>query len=209
VTNSSAAGGARAQVLAAATRLFAARGFEGTTIQAIADELGVTKTAVLHHFPSKDRLRTAVLDDMVEHWQRLLPGLLLRATESEDRFDAVFDELLAFFAREPDRAKLALREAFDDPREVRRVLRTTVRSWLEAIAHYVERGRESGDHHADLDAQAYVALVMLLVIAASSMTEIGSSVLDGDVRARVAREVKRIARASLFSKPGRGARTRR
>ena len=52
----SEAGDVRAQVLAAATRLLASRGFEGTTIQSIADEVGVTKPAVLHHFASKELL---------------------------------------------------------------------------------------------------------------------------------------------------------
>jgi TetR/AcrR family transcriptional regulator len=108
---------ARGAVLHAATRLFAERGFDGTTIQAIADALGVTKTAVLHHYPSKEELRAAVLASVLEHWQRLLPGLLVNATASEDRFDAVFDVLQRFFAADPHLARLVTRWALDHPDE--------------------------------------------------------------------------------------------
>src|SRR3712207_8758015 len=41
--------------------LFARRGFEQTSVQAIADAVGLSKAGLLHHFPSKDALRAAVL----------------------------------------------------------------------------------------------------------------------------------------------------
>src|SRR5690242_9865756 len=101
----------RAQVVAAATRLFAAHGVDATSVQDIADLVGVTKQAVLHHFPSKEHLRQAVLDGILAHWNETLPRLLLAATASEGRFDAVFGELFRFFSEDPDRARVVLREA--------------------------------------------------------------------------------------------------
>jgi TetR/AcrR family transcriptional regulator len=189
---------ARGAVLHAATRLFAERGFDGTTIQAIADALGVTKTAVLHHYPSKEELRAAVLASVLEHWQRLLPGLLVKATASEDRFDAVFDVLQRFFAADPHLARLVTRWALDHPDEASGLLRSTVRPWLEAVGVYVEQGRAAGLVHADVDPTVYAGLIMLLVIAASSMSHLVPAVVDGDGQARAAAELKRIARAALF-----------
>ena len=40
----------RARVLDAALKLFSEHGFDGTTIQQIADMLGVTKAALYYHF---------------------------------------------------------------------------------------------------------------------------------------------------------------
>lgn len=190
---------ARTEVLAAAMSLFASRGFDGTTIQAIADALGVTKAAVLHHFPSKEELREAVLVSMAEHWQKLLPDLLLEATASEDRFESVFDALQGYFAREPDRARIILREAFDRPDEARALLRTMVQPFLGAVAAHVESGRERGEHHRDLDAECYVGLMLLLVLATASVADVGAAALEGgDAHARIERELRRIARTSLF-----------
>src|SRR4051812_44887021 len=122
----------RTRILDEATRLLAARGFDGTTVQDIADAVGVTKPAVLHHFPSKELVREAVLGALLAHWKEKLPHLLLAATASEDRFAAVFGELLRFFASDPNRARVVLREALDRPVETKKLLRAAVRPWLAA-----------------------------------------------------------------------------
>ncbi|MCY7397486.1 MAG: TetR/AcrR family transcriptional regulator [Sphingomonas bacterium] len=53
---------AHAAVLAAATRLFAERGYNGTTIADVAAEAGVAKPSVLYHYPDKDALWTAAVE---------------------------------------------------------------------------------------------------------------------------------------------------
>jgi len=188
----------RAGTIAAATRLFAAHGFEGTALQDIADAVGVTKPAILHHFPSKEHIRQAVLDAIVEHWQKTLPRLLLAATASTDRFDAVFGELHRFFAADPDRARLIVRETLDRPAEIRKLLRGPVRRWHSAIGQYVGAGRDAGQHYADVDPQAYVIHILLLVITATASASVTSTVIDTDAQTRYDRELARIARASLF-----------
>ncbi|HLK41553.1 MAG TPA: helix-turn-helix domain-containing protein [Polyangiaceae bacterium] len=199
----------RAATVAAATRLFAAHGFEGTALQDIADAVGVTKPAVLHHFPSKEHVRQAVLDAILTHWNEALPRLLLAATASHDRFDAVFGETLRFFAADPDRARLIVRETLSRPAEMRRLLKGPVRRWLAAVADYVRAGKANGRHYADVDPEAYVVHVLLLVITATAAASVTSAVLeDGvasagrrgkdEVDGRFRRELARIARASLF-----------
>lgn len=53
---------ARAAILDAALRLFAARGEDATTVRAIAADADVSPALVLHHFGSKDGLRQAVVE---------------------------------------------------------------------------------------------------------------------------------------------------
>jgi AcrR family transcriptional regulator len=196
----------RDRSVAAATRLFAAQGFEATSIQAVADEVGVTKQAVLHHFASKELLRHAVLDAILAHWKEALPRLLMAAatgagephrSRSEARFDAVFGELHRFFAEDHHRALVVLREALDRPADMRKLLRGPVKPWLSAISDYVRAGQKAGTHHADLDPEAYVVHVLQLVIAASASAPVFTALLDS--RARYDGELARIARSSLFS----------
>jgi len=63
-------GGARQRVLDAALDLFAENGVSGTSLQMIADHIGVTKAAVYHQFPSKDEIVLAVLAPGMETLQR-------------------------------------------------------------------------------------------------------------------------------------------
>jgi len=56
----------RGGILDAATRLFAAHGVSGTSLQQIADAAGITKAAVYHHFPAKEDVVAAVLAPALE-----------------------------------------------------------------------------------------------------------------------------------------------
>jgi AcrR family transcriptional regulator len=54
----------RAQLIAIATRLFAAHGYEGTSIEAVLREAGVSRGSLYHHFAGKEALYEAVLEDV-------------------------------------------------------------------------------------------------------------------------------------------------
>ena len=51
----------RDQLIAVATRLFAERGYDGTSIDAVLEEAGVSRGSLYHHFASKTALFEAVL----------------------------------------------------------------------------------------------------------------------------------------------------
>lgn len=53
------------KILEVAQRLFLEKGYDGTTIQDIVDELGgLTKGAIYHHFKSKEEIMDALGDKM-------------------------------------------------------------------------------------------------------------------------------------------------
>jgi AcrR family transcriptional regulator len=53
-------------VLRRAIELFNRQGYEGTSIGDLARELGVTKSAIYHHVPSKEHLLAAALDEALD-----------------------------------------------------------------------------------------------------------------------------------------------
>ena len=54
--------GTRQQLIETATKLFAARGYQNTPIEAVLEESGVSRGALYHHFDSKEALFEAVLE---------------------------------------------------------------------------------------------------------------------------------------------------
>jgi AcrR family transcriptional regulator len=54
----------RAHLIDVATRLFAEHGYEGTSIEAVLTESGVSRGSLYHHFPGKDALFWAVLENV-------------------------------------------------------------------------------------------------------------------------------------------------
>ena len=184
----------RDRILEEASRLFAARGFEGTTLQQIADAVGIRKPSLLYHFPSKDDLRQRVLETVLAHWNEVMPQLLLAATSSHGQFDGVLGEMVAFFSADPDRARLLLREILDRPRETRVLMRKSVRPWVAATCDYIRKGQDRGRLWAEVDPEAYVAQVISLLIASIATFE----ALGTTDRERNLQELARIAKSSLF-----------
>jgi AcrR family transcriptional regulator len=62
----------RARILRAAMDLFGEQGYQRTSIREIGQRLGLTKTAVLYHFPSKPQLLAAVAEPMLVDLERTL-----------------------------------------------------------------------------------------------------------------------------------------
>lgn len=81
------------QVVAAALRLFAERGVAGTSLQMIADELGVTKAAIYHRFHTKEQIVLAVLAPAFEEFGALLTRA--EALPIADRAGHLVDALAA------------------------------------------------------------------------------------------------------------------
>jgi len=54
----------RAQLIAIATRMFAERGYEETSIEAVLREAGVSRGSLYHHFASKEALFEAVAEEV-------------------------------------------------------------------------------------------------------------------------------------------------
>ncbi|OLP00603.1 TetR family transcriptional regulator [Mycolicibacterium porcinum] len=65
-------GFARERVLEAALSLFAEHGVNGTSLQMIADRLGVSKAAVYYQFHSKDDIVLAVIQPVFDDMMRLV-----------------------------------------------------------------------------------------------------------------------------------------
>jgi AcrR family transcriptional regulator len=63
VTTAATRSPAQQRIVAAAVELFAEHGVGGTSLQMIADAVGVTKAAVYHQYPTKEEIVVAVAED--------------------------------------------------------------------------------------------------------------------------------------------------
>jgi AcrR family transcriptional regulator len=192
----------RAQILTQATRLFAEQGYDGTSVQQIADAVGIRKPSLLYHFKSKDELRENVLAEMLAHWNAVLPSLLLKAS-TEERFDATMEALSEFFIEDPARARLFLRETLDRPEHMQAMLHEFVRPWIDLLGQQLERAKEQGLVQRKVDPQAYAFEVITMAVAGTAVIDTLQAIVPNDpargsARKRHARELIRVARSSLY-----------
>jgi AcrR family transcriptional regulator len=90
------------RILDAALSSFAGRGYEATSLDAIAQMLEVTKQTILYWFPSKDVLLEAVIARSAADLSAALESALRSAGESWDRVEAVVRSVFRLAARQPD-----------------------------------------------------------------------------------------------------------
>jgi len=69
------------QIRQVALDLFSEQGFDGTSLQQIADRLGVTKAALYYHYRSKDELLAAVVEPLFTNLEAFMDS----AESSEGR----------------------------------------------------------------------------------------------------------------------------
>ncbi|OUW33741.1 MAG: hypothetical protein CBD32_02080 [Actinobacteria bacterium TMED172] len=95
-------GSTRERILDAALTAFGLRGFDSTSLDDLAAEVGITKQAILYHFSSKQELLAATIELAVQE----LGGALSEAADAEARgFQRIEDLVRATFslaARRPE-----------------------------------------------------------------------------------------------------------
>jgi hypothetical protein len=111
---------------------------------------------------------------------------------------------VAFFEDDGHRARLLVRELLDNPEGMRKLLADNLRPWVLLVAQYVRQGKGEGIIHDDVDEEAYVMNVIVLVLANIAIRSITEGVLGGDAEdtgyAREMRELFRLSRTALFKR---------
>jgi AcrR family transcriptional regulator len=100
----------RAQLLDIGRRLFAERGLDGTSIEEIAAQAGVSKPVVYEHFGGKEGLYAVVVDREVERFLTMATALL----EGEDtmaKFEMAAVELLRYIQSNSDGFRILVRDS--------------------------------------------------------------------------------------------------
>jgi AcrR family transcriptional regulator len=100
----------RAQLLDIGRRLFAERGLDGTSIEEIAAQAGVSKPVVYEHFGGKEGLYAVVVDREVERFLTMATTLL----EGEDtmaKFEIAAVELLRYIQSNSDGFRILVRDS--------------------------------------------------------------------------------------------------
>jgi TetR/AcrR family transcriptional regulator len=133
------------EILDVATRLFAERGYEGTSMNDVAERVGMRKASLFYHFATKDALYEAVLDRLVASLQAALEAIYVSSGTFEDRLDAVTEAVVTLLSSHPYAARLLLREAMDWGPVIRGgQLLDRILLVLEAGAAWLRAGQEQG-----------------------------------------------------------------
>lgn len=149
----------REELVIAGQKLFAEKGFYGASIARISSELGVTKQALLHHFPSKEKLYGEVLKRISDELLGQIKDVKVQNSDPRARFESVFLDLAAHGETSNDGAKIIMRELLDNVDRADKAKAWYLREYLNSL---IELARAVPGNEKRSDAELLAAVYQLL-----------------------------------------------
>ncbi len=146
----------RRRLLAAGLRLFARRGYAGTSVRDIVAAAGLTKPSLYYHFGSKAGLYKALVDSAQDERLRLMQAAVARGRTTAERLEEILAAVFEFSRRNADLMRLAFATVFaardkaPDPAEYLAKGRRN----FEFIRRLVEAGQRTGELRRDVDSES-------------------------------------------------------
>src|SRR5215467_12967958 len=155
----------RRQIMRAASRLFARRGYGGTTTREIAERAGINEALLFRHFPSKEKLYWTIIEEQCNaRGRRHKINEIVEAGGSDyEIFAAIAREFLTRTARDTELTRLLWFTALESHTLSRRFFRTYVAVYYEALADYIrKRAAEGAFRDVDplLSARGFLGMVV-------------------------------------------------
>ncbi len=142
----------RRQILEAAVRAFARKGYHACRVGEIAEEAGVAYGLVYHYFGSKEEVLETIFRDT---WTQMLA----RVHEVQDEGGPAAEQvrkvtalLLRTWRRDPDLVRVLVHEVTRSPEQLPRQI-DEIKHAYEALEGIVAHGQRSGEFRDDLDPQ--------------------------------------------------------
>ncbi|MFE2174788.1 ScbR family autoregulator-binding transcription factor [Kitasatospora sp. NPDC059462] len=160
----------RTLVLTAAAELFAARGFRQTSVKDVADRVAMTKGAVYFHYPTKEALAVAVVEQHYARW----PALLAEVTAAGHGPLETSARLLAGAAaafRDDIVVRAGARLQIERP-EIDAELPTPYVDWTRLLAALLRRAEAAGELRAGVCPQAAARSLVAALFGTQQISDV-------------------------------------
>lgn len=184
----------RDQMLAAAARLIAERGFSDTRIADVAARVGASPALVIYYFGSKDALLTAALRWSESSFYEAAEAMLKRTRSLEKRLKTLVDWTCLPDEQDDLPGDWGLwfdlwAQAFRHP-EVKKDRAALDQQWRDLIKRVVQDGVEAGEI-GDVDVESFAIMWAALLDGLVVQVALDDPLVDGKRAQRIALDVAR------------------
>jgi len=192
------------EIIEAAARVFAQRGFHGATTQDIADVLGIRQASLYYYFPSKEGALEQVCLKGVEGFFEAAKAIAAAPGRAGDKLDRLIGSHLRPLVDRGDFVKVFLNERQHLPAESRRRIGKWSRGLERIFEDVVKAGVRSGEFRHDLDTRLATLAILGMANAAASWHRKEEVAVE-----RIAAEFARLVLDGLAAPPRARPRRRR
>ncbi len=140
----------RRQLLQAALEVFVARGYHAAAMDEIAERAGVSKPVLYQHFPGKQDLYLALLDESVEELIDTVRTALRSTDDNRQRVFATIRAYFEFVAAQSGTFRLVFESDFANEPAVRERIERADRKCAEMVSQVIKTDAGLGDDEAHL-----------------------------------------------------------
>jgi AcrR family transcriptional regulator len=140
----------RRQLLDAAMEVFVARGYHAAAMDEIAERAGVSKPVLYQHFPGKQELYLALLDESVERLIEAVVAALRSTTDNRQRVNATFAAYFGYVAEHSGTFKLVFESDFTNEPAVRARIDAADKLCADMISQVIKEDAGLADDEAHL-----------------------------------------------------------
>src|ERR1700759_215157 len=130
--------------------VFVARGYHAAAMDEIADRAGVSKPVLYQHFPGKQDLYLALLDESVERLIEAVAAAIRSTTENRQRVNATFAAYFGYVAEHSGTFKLVFESDFTSEPAGREKLAAADRACADLISQVIKEDAGLADDEAYL-----------------------------------------------------------
>ena len=183
------------RILDAAEKLFAAKGYQGTSLREIAQQVGIKEPGLYNHFKGKQDLYSAVLDRALSPMAAAMEALFGKASSYKEYTDLpmVMTDLLV---EHPAMASLFQQALQGDKTAVDNLL---INQWLERLFSLGKKNLEVFGLSGELDAEdvaVHIIAMFNLITGYFLSQRVFESLAEGDIKSpeNIARQKRLLGR---------------
>lgn len=139
------------EIIQAAARVFKARGYHAATMQDIADEVGILKGSLYHHFESKEELLYLVVKESITRLYRTVQRVVATRAPAAEKVRRVIEAQLEAFDEHYPHLFVYLRETDSLQQRLKGKIKEDPKHYERLWQRILEAGVKSGEFRADLD----------------------------------------------------------
>jgi TetR/AcrR family transcriptional regulator, cholesterol catabolism regulator len=139
------------EIVAAAAKVFRTKGYHAATVRDIAEEVGILKGSLYHHFESKEALLYLVVKEPIAQMYRTLGEIAAADSNATEKLRRAILAHLQAFDRHYPHLFVYLRERESVKRRFREMIGFSPKDYERLWQQILCEGVESGEFRADLD----------------------------------------------------------